>query len=63
MYKNAFKLLVLHQKEVKRFEKHEDEWRQKLHILEDWSKKFEKKEEEWKNKWKKRREAGDQYTA
>ncbi|XP_023722268.1 golgin subfamily A member 1 isoform X3 [Cryptotermes secundus] len=40
---------VLNQKEVKRLEKREDEWRRKLQkVEEDWTKKLEKKEEEWK---------------
>jgi hypothetical protein len=42
---------VLNQKEVKRLEEREDEWRRKLQKLEeDWTKKFGKKEEEWKKK-------------
>ncbi|XP_069674177.1 golgin subfamily A member 1-like isoform X2 [Periplaneta americana] len=40
---------VLTQKEVKRLEKREDEWRRKLQKLEEeWTKKLEKKEEEWR---------------
>jgi golgin subfamily A protein 1 len=40
---------MLNQKEVKRLEKREDEWRRKLQKLEeDLTNKLEKKEEEWK---------------
>ncbi|GFG31832.1 hypothetical protein Cfor_10255 [Coptotermes formosanus] len=40
---------VLNQKEVKRLERREDEWRRKLQKLEEeWTKKLESKEEEWK---------------
>jgi predicted nucleic acid-binding Zn-ribbon protein len=48
---------VINQKEVKRLEKREDEWRRKLQKLEDWTKKLEKKEDEWK---KSRETGGDQ---
>jgi golgin subfamily A protein 1 len=41
---------MLNQKELKRIEKRDDEWRQTLQELEeDLTKKLEKKEEEWKN--------------
>jgi len=40
---------VLNQKEMRRLEKREDEWRRKLQKLEEeWTKKLESKEEEWK---------------
>jgi len=41
---------VLNQKEMRRLERHEDEWRQKKlrKLEEEWTKKLENKEEEWK---------------